>query len=213
MLTRVNRQVPMKLEPTKEGEVMVRSYVLSLWGVPFLIGFWSISAPVRAQNCFVPVQSQPQVSCAPQVAYMPQVSYRTVWRQVPVTTYRPVTYTDLLGLQTTYLQPVTAMQWQAQQEAYTTYVQSTSNVPVMQGQAQQQGYPTYRPVFSNNLTSPDAFQMPQSLTATQQPVYQSQPAKVGVGSGIGDSATIYYRIGVLDGRLTELEKILKPPSP
>jgi len=159
---------------------MARLGVLSICEIAILIGIWTASAPVRAQSCCVPVQSQPQVSyrpqvsCAPQVSYLPrvsylpQVSYRTVWRQVPVTTYRPVTYTDLFGVQTTYLQPMTAMQWQAQQEAYTSYVQSTSTVPATQWQNEEQGYTTYRPVSSNELVSLDHSPIPQSPTTSEK---------------------------------------------
>ena len=165
---------------------MSRLGVLSIFEIPILIGICTASAPVRAQNCCVPVQIQPQVSyrpqvsCPPQVSYLPrvsylpQVSYRTVWRQVPVTTYRPVTYMGLAGVQTTYLQPVTAMQWQAQQEAYTSYVQSTSTVPATRWQTEEQGYTTYRPVFSNDVTAPNTLGAPQSASGdpggSQQPV-------------------------------------------
>lgn len=105
----------------------------------------------------------PPLSSPPPVSYAPQVNYRTVWRQVPVTTYRPVTYTNLLGAQTVYLQPVTALQWQAQQEAYTTSAPSPASVPVAPWQTQEPGHTTYRPIASNEPPASDARAVPQTV--------------------------------------------------
>ena len=65
-------------------------------------------------------------ACAPcqqyTVSYQPQTCYRTVWAQVPVTTYRAALATDpCTGCRVTVMRPCTTYAWQAQRVAHTTY--------------------------------------------------------------------------------------------
>lgn len=62
-------------------------------------------------------------SCAPQTCqYVPQTSYRTVYRSVPVTTYRAAIGCDpCSGCPVTYYRPVTRWTSQAHLIPYTTY--------------------------------------------------------------------------------------------
>jgi hypothetical protein len=62
-------------------------------------------------------------SCAPQtVRYVPQTYYRTVYRQVPVTTYGAFSGCDpCTGCPVTYYRPVTSWAYQAALMPYATY--------------------------------------------------------------------------------------------
>ncbi len=61
---------------------------------------------------------KPQQCCR----YVPQTCYRTVYTNVPVTTYRPVSSCDpCTGCVTTCMKPCTTYQRQAQSVPYTTY--------------------------------------------------------------------------------------------
>lgn len=53
--------------------------------------------------------------------YVPQTCYRTVYQQVPVTSYQPVAACDACGNRTTALRPVTSYVTQARLVPYTTY--------------------------------------------------------------------------------------------
>jgi hypothetical protein len=54
------------------------------------------------------------------VGYAPQVQYRTVWATVPVTQYRPVTWTNPSdGRLITVMRPCSTYAWQARRVAYT----------------------------------------------------------------------------------------------
>lgn len=81
---------------------------------------------------FAPSPCQPacQPVCAQRVcSYQPQVSYRTVYRQVPVTVYRPVTSVDpCTGCPVTTMRACTSMTTRAQRVPVTTYRQVCSMV-------------------------------------------------------------------------------------
>ncbi|MGD9723060.1 MAG: hypothetical protein AB7O59_17185 [Pirellulales bacterium] len=66
----------------------------------------------------------PQPACCPQptVSYMPQTCYRTVYQNVPVVAYRPMTACDpCTGCPRTVMQPVTSYVAQPRLVAYTSY--------------------------------------------------------------------------------------------
>ena len=73
----------------------------------------------KPQVAYMPVAPAP---VAQTCQYMPVTSYRTVYKQVPVTTYQPVTSQSWCSCQpvTTY-RPVTTYVTQAQQVPFTTY--------------------------------------------------------------------------------------------
>jgi hypothetical protein len=73
----------------------------------------------KKQTAYMPVAPAP---VAQTCQYMPVTSYRTVYKQVPVTTYQPVTSRSWCSCQpvTTY-RPVTTYVTQAQQVPFTTY--------------------------------------------------------------------------------------------
>ncbi len=66
---------------------------------------------------------QPQPCCPqPTVSYMPQTCYRTVYTNVPVVAYRPMTSCDpCTGCARTVMQPVTSYVAQPRLVAYTAY--------------------------------------------------------------------------------------------
>jgi len=58
------------------------------------------------------------VAAAPIVGGTPATSYRTVWRQVPVTAFRPVTTTDpVTGYPVTVMSPCTTYTWEAERRS------------------------------------------------------------------------------------------------
>lgn len=59
--------------------------------------------------------------CAQTCNYMPQTCYRTVYQQVPVTSYQPVASCDACGNSVTAMRPVITYQTQARLVPYTTY--------------------------------------------------------------------------------------------
>ena len=93
--------------------------------------FWSRSAPVAINQPVAMTAAygsadlgscttcyKPQQCCR----YVPQTCYRTVYNNVPVTTYRPVSSCDpCTGCVTTCMKPCTTYQRQAQSVPYTTY--------------------------------------------------------------------------------------------
>lgn len=69
------------------------------------------------------------------VNYVPYTAYRTNWKQVPVTSYKPVTTSDpCTGCTVTCMKPCTTYTYQCQRVPYTTYRpvyrQETYKVPV-----------------------------------------------------------------------------------
>lgn len=60
-------------------------------------------------------------SCAQTCNYMPQTCYRTVYQQVPVTSFQPVAACGPCGNQVTAMRPVVTYQMQARLVPYTTY--------------------------------------------------------------------------------------------
>ncbi len=93
--------------------------------------FWSRSAPVAINQPVAMTAAygsadlgscttcyKPQQCCR----YVPQTCYRTVYTNVPVTTYRPISSCDpCTGCVTTCMKPCTTYQRQAQSVPYTTY--------------------------------------------------------------------------------------------
>jgi len=102
-----------------------------------------------AASCDIAQPVQYQAAYAPTVAYQPTAcQYQTVMRQVPVTTYETRYAVDpATGYYYPYSQPVTTMQWQAQQAPYTT------NRPI---------YPT-----ASGMTSPPSTYAPQTWATVQ----------------------------------------------
>jgi len=92
-----------------------------------LFGGWGAQTTYRAPYfapTYAPAYSAPAcTSCAPQtVRYVPQTYYRTVYRQVPVTTYGAFSGCDpCTGGPVTYYRPVTSWTYQAAWVPYTTY--------------------------------------------------------------------------------------------
>lgn len=65
----------------------------------------------------------------PTVTYRPSVSYQTVYRQVPVTVYRPVTRYTLARIPMIQMQPCTTYTVQAQRVPYASYQPQISYQP------------------------------------------------------------------------------------
>lgn len=76
----------------------------------------------QQQVAYMPPVAPACGPCAPNVTYVPQTAYRTVYRRVPVTTYRPIAVTDACtGCATTALRPVVTYRRQPQLIPYRSY--------------------------------------------------------------------------------------------
>ncbi|MCA9102604.1 MAG: hypothetical protein KDA63_15700 [Planctomycetales bacterium] len=98
-------------------------------GQAFCGWFGSCCAP---RTAYMPVAPAP---VAQTCQYVPVTSYRTVYKQVPVTTYQPVTSTSWCSCQpVTTFRPTTTFVTQAQQVPFTTYkpVFAAAPAPVVQ---------------------------------------------------------------------------------
>jgi len=75
----------------------------------------------KRQTTFYAVAA-PATACTTTCGYMPQTCYRSVFAQIPVTTYQPIVSTDpCSGCTTTAYRPITYFQTQRQLVPYTSY--------------------------------------------------------------------------------------------
>ncbi len=112
-------------------------------------------APACPTPCATPCTTTQRVC-----SYCPQTTYRTVYRQVPVTVYRPQTTCDpCTGCPRTVMHPCTTVQHVAQRVPVTTYRQVCRNVTVPAAVSAAPAVPVVNaaPVLQ------------------QQPVFQQQP--------------------------------------
>jgi hypothetical protein len=128
-------------------------------------------APPPVAACPAPC---PQQVCS----YQPQTCYRTVFQQVPVTVYRPVTTVDpCTGCPQTTMQACTTMTTQAQRVPYTTYRQVCQMV---------QPQPTCNTCAMPVVSGPQVVQMPPPPMMQQQLAMPVAPATPGCSScGVG----------------------------
>jgi hypothetical protein len=125
--------------------------------------FGWLSNCCRPQTAYMPVAPAP---VAQTCQYMPVTSYRTVYKQVPVTTYQPVTSHSWCSCQ-----PVTTYR------PVTTYVT----------QAQQVPFTTYKPVYAAAAVPAVTYNAPAA-----EAVSYTQPAAPCCGSGAATSAPLSY---------------------